>query len=100
MLGLNPVPSNMYLSIIVDEYKTMAKRDSCILERANLDALALIKLYDENKDIRFLNTAYDIICWLKNECAEMLGYNDQYHFIRQFKSFTGISPGKYRKSNR
>lgn len=75
MLGLNPVPSNMYLSIIVDEYKTMAKRDSCILERANLDALALIKLYDENKDIRFLNTAYDIICWLKNECAEMLGYN-------------------------
>ena len=34
------------------------------------------------------------------EAAEMLGYNDQYHFIRQFKSFTGISPGKYRKSNR
>ena len=34
------------------------------------------------------------------EVAEILGYNDQYHFIRQFKSVTGITPGEYRKRNR
>lgn len=34
------------------------------------------------------------------EAAEMLGYNDQYHFIRQFKAFVGLSPGKYRKSKK
>lgn len=31
------------------------------------------------------------------EIAEQLGYNDQYHFIRQFKSVTGKTPGTYRK---
>ena len=29
--------------------------------------------------------------------AEELGYNDQYHFIRQFKARTGLTPGLYRK---
>lgn len=29
--------------------------------------------------------------------AERLGYNDQYHFIRQFKAVTGETPGAYRK---
>lgn len=32
------------------------------------------------------------------ETAEKLGYNDQYHFIRQFKAVTGQTPGKYRKN--
>lgn len=32
--------------------------------------------------------------------AEKLGYNDQYHFIRQFKSVTGLTPGAYRKTDR
>ena len=31
------------------------------------------------------------------EIAEQLGYNDQYHFIRQFKAITGKTPGAYRK---
>ncbi len=31
--------------------------------------------------------------------AEKLGYNDQYHFIRQFKSVTGHSPGAFRKKH-
>lgn len=31
--------------------------------------------------------------------AEKLGYNNQYHFIRQFRSVTGITPGTYRKEN-
>ena len=34
------------------------------------------------------------------EVAEKLGYNDQYHFIRQFKTVTGVTPGAYRKANR
>lgn len=32
------------------------------------------------------------------EIAEKLGYNDQYHFIRQFKSVTGQTPGAYRRA--
>lgn len=31
--------------------------------------------------------------------AEKLGYKNQYHFIRQFKAVTGITPGIYRKEN-
>lgn len=31
--------------------------------------------------------------------AEGLGYSNQYHFIRQFKSITGMTPGAYRKKN-
>lgn len=31
------------------------------------------------------------------KCAEITGYTNQYHFIRQFKQFVGISPGKYKK---
>lgn len=31
--------------------------------------------------------------------AEKLGYKNQYHFIRRFKSVTGITPGTYRKEN-
>ena len=34
------------------------------------------------------------------QIADMLGYNDQYHFIRQFRTETGITPGAYRKSHR
>jgi len=30
--------------------------------------------------------------------AEKLGYNDQYHFIRQFKAVTGQTPGAFRKT--
>ena len=30
------------------------------------------------------------------ELAEELGYNDQYHFIRQFRGVTGTTPSKYR----
>ena len=32
------------------------------------------------------------------QLAEQLGYNDQYHFIRQFKSHTGQTPGAYRRN--
>ena len=31
------------------------------------------------------------------QLAEKLGYNDQYHFIRQFKNLTGETPGAFRK---
>lgn len=32
------------------------------------------------------------------EIAELSGYNNQYHFIRQFREVTGITPGKYIKN--
>lgn len=34
------------------------------------------------------------------QIAERLGYNDQYHFIRQFKKIIGQTPGQFRKCNR
>lgn len=34
------------------------------------------------------------------QIADMLGYNDQYHFIRQFRTETGVTPGVYRKTHR
>lgn len=34
------------------------------------------------------------------QIADMLGYNDQYHFIRQFRTETGLTPGVFRKSHR
>lgn len=33
------------------------------------------------------------------EISEKLGYTNQYHFIRQFKAATGMTPGAYRKKN-
>jgi len=33
------------------------------------------------------------------QVAESLGYNDQYHFIRQFRMETGMTPGAFRKKN-
>lgn len=33
------------------------------------------------------------------EISEKLGYSNQYHFIRQFKAETGMTPGQYRKKN-
>lgn len=33
------------------------------------------------------------------EAAAQLGYNDQYHFIRQFRTVTGLTPGVYRKQH-
>lgn len=32
-----------------------------------------------------------------SQIAELLGYREQYHFIRQFKAITGLTPGSYRK---
>jgi len=32
------------------------------------------------------------------EIAELAGYNNQYHFIRQFREVTGTTPGKFIKS--
>lgn len=33
--------------------------------------------------------------YMIKEIAEMAGYKNQYHFIRQFKDYTGTTPGKY-----
>ena len=33
--------------------------------------------------------------YMIREIAEMTGYKNQYHFIRQFKEYTGITPGKF-----
>lgn len=35
-----------------------------------------------------------------SEIAEMVGYNNQFHFIRQFRDAVGVTPGKYMKSEK
>lgn len=75
MLNLERVPSNLLLSSIVDEYKVMEKRDSTVVIRANLDALYILNLYDKTNDVKFLDAAYDIVCWLKNEKIDYIGKN-------------------------
>lgn len=35
--------------------------------------------------------------YLIQEISEMTGYKNQYHFIRQFKDYTGVTPGKYKE---
>ena len=42
---------------------------------------------------------------LRDECtvsevAELTGFTNQYHFIRQFRQLTGITPGKFKMINR
>ena len=34
------------------------------------------------------------------QIAELSGYNNQYHFIRQFKEIVGVTPGKYLRNMR
>lgn len=34
------------------------------------------------------------------EVAESLGYKNEYHFIRKFKTVTGVTPGIYRRRNK
>ena len=45
--------------------------------------------------------AKNMLCVLDTpvfEIARALGYNNQFHFIRQFKKQTGFSPTEYRKN--
>lgn len=53
---------------------------------AKVDSAKTLLLMDENPTL--------------SEVAERLGYKNQQHFISQFKSVTGMTPGAYRRSNK
>ncbi len=42
--------------------------------------------------IMLSNSSYSV-----EKISELVGFNNQYHFIRRFKKSTGMSPGQYRK---
>ena len=47
---------------------------------------------EQGKDLLLSNPQANI-----SQIAEMLGYQSQFHFINQFKSITGVTPGAFRK---
>ena len=54
----------------------------------------LTRIRTEHAEVLLLQSSYSV-----SQIAFLTGYNNQYHFIRQFKLFTGLTPGKYRKDS-
>jgi AraC-like DNA-binding protein len=54
----------------------------------------LINIRIEHAEMLLLHNSFPI-----SRIAELVGYNNQYHFIRQFKEIKGVTPGEYRKNN-
>lgn len=57
------------------------------------------------KDLRDTRLQRAKLLLTRDDCsvetaAELSGFANQYHFIRQFKQYFGKTPGKYRKENR
>lgn len=50
---------------------------------------------EQGKELLLSNPQVNI-----TEIAQMLGYQSQFHFINQFKSITGVTPGAYRKHHK
>ena len=51
-----------------------------------------LKISQKNEGTAYLVHSND---WNKIlNTARLAGYNNEYHFIRQFKQITGITPGK------
>lgn len=62
-----------------------------IYKRSPLKDLILFRV-EQGKELLLSNRQANI-----SEIAEMLGYQSQFHFINQFKSITGTTPGVFRK---
>ena len=57
-----------------------------------------ITKYRENLRVREAKNMLRSGLFSNMEIAEKLGYCDVYHFCKNFKLATGVSPGKYKKS--
>lgn len=79
-----------------------------LAKRVNLSVSRFYSLYKEifgispKQDLLSIRIEHAKMLLMQNrlsvsEISEMLGYGNQYHFIRQFKDFTGTTPGKYAK---
>ena len=83
-------------------------------EMARQVSLSPSRFHRVYKEMFGTSPVKDAICWkvdyaktllLVNKTspvsrvAEQLGYSSQYHFIRQFREVTGITPSAYRKKN-
>jgi AraC-like DNA-binding protein len=71
--------TDRHLRRLSNEYLGM-NMEACFLYRKYLNALFSI----HNTALSLTSVAYDS------------GFSDQSHFIREFKSFTGLTPGRYR----
>ena len=77
-----------YLGALIDETNAFAKNTPWVDTRDQATKIEYAKsLLLQQPDLPL------------SAVAEKLGYHDQFHFIRQFKSVTGMTPGEYRKKH-
>ena len=66
--------SNIDYSEILSAYQRVAKRNPILPERANNDLLMMLLAYDEDKNPKTLDSAYQICSWLISDYPEELVY--------------------------
>lgn len=90
------------------------RRDWSVEEMARLVNLSASRFYDLYKKIFGITPQKDLCTvriqraqavLMREKCtvaqaAQLCGYNNEYHFIRQFKKITGTTPGKLNKIGR
>lgn len=104
--------TNDFKSLRIDMYRNPHKylNTSDMAKSVNLSRSRFSVLYKELFDISpqldHINSKISKASYLLsvgtlslNEISEMCGYQNIYHFIRQFRQVVGVTPGQYRKNH-
>ncbi len=89
----------------------MPDKDWPVIKMAKMAGLSESRFYTVYKSVYKITPNRDLIFarvekaknllqtdgYSVNETAQALGYNSVYHFIRQFKSVTGVTPGSFKE---
>lgn len=89
----NYYDSNLNVSVLADYFKlTRSYFSKRFKEETGESVLDYINRLRINKSKEYLNQDYSI-----SEVALKIGFNDPGTFIRIFKKYEGITPGKYKE---